>query len=106
MNLFDILSVIAALVIFITAVARLNDIKRTQTTKRWWVRRLGLFLVIVSMVMLISSYFTISAPYWNSIMSLTGLWGFALTWLTTPNMPPWWNYITKHDPQASHDEYQ
>lgn len=100
MNLFDMLIVIAATLILITAFARLNDIRRTQTGKRWWVRRVGLLLVSVSMVMMIASYFTVATPYWNQVMRLTGLWGFALTWLTTPGMPPWWKYISKYDPKV------
>ena len=99
MNLFDILCVIAALIIVITAVARLNDIKRGQNSKRWWVRRLGLLFVTVSMVMLIASYFTVASPYWNAIMRFTGLWGFCLTWITTPGMPPWHRYISRYDPK-------
>lgn len=100
MNLFDMLIVIAATLILITAVTRLNDIRRTQTSKRWWARRVGLLLVSVSMVMMIASYFTVATPYWNQIMRLTGLWGFALTWITTPGMPPWWKYISKYDPKV------
>jgi NADH:ubiquinone oxidoreductase subunit 6 (subunit J) len=96
-NLFDILYIIAALLIFITAVARLNDIKKEQNSKRWWVRRVGLLFVSVSMVMVVASYFTTATPYWNHIMKITGLWGFALTWLTTPGMPPWWRYISRYD---------
>lgn len=94
MNLFDIVCCITAVFILVTAVASLNDIKRTQTSKRWWTRRLGLLLVSVSMILIIASYFTVAAPYWNAIMQLTGLLGFALTWLTTPGMPPWWKYIS------------
>ena len=100
MNLFDILCVIPAVILFITAVARLNDVKRHQSSKRWWVRRFGLLLVSVSMAMLVASYFTIGTPYWNQTMRLTGIWGFALTWLTTPGMPPWWKYISKYDPKV------
>lgn len=100
MNLFDIMCIIAAVVIFVTAIARLNDVKRSQNSKRWWVRRVGLLLVSVSMVMMIAAYFTVGTPYWNQVMRLTGLWGFALTWLTTPGMPPWWKYISKYDPKA------
>lgn len=100
MNLFDILIVIAAALILITAFARLNDIKRHQTSKRWWVRRIGLLFVSVSMVMMIASYFTVATPYWNQAMRLLGLWGFALTWITTPGMPPWWKYISKYDPKV------
>lgn len=97
MNLFDVLCIIAAVLIFVTAVARLNDIKREQRSKRWWARRVGLMLVSVSMFMMIMSYFTVATPHWNSFMRITGLWGFALTWLTTPGMPPWWKYISRYD---------
>lgn len=97
MNLFDILSLIPAFVILVTAVARLNDIKRTQNSKRWWIRRVGLLFVSVSMVMFVASYFTIGTPYWNLVMKFLGLWGFALTWLTTPNMKPWWQWISRYD---------
>ncbi|QKW95606.1 hypothetical protein AXL3_25 [Stenotrophomonas phage vB_SmaS-AXL_3] len=100
MNLFDILIVIAAFVILITALARLNDIKRSQKSKRWWVRRVGLLFVSVSMVMMIMSYFTVATPYWNQVMRILGLWGFALTWVTTPGMPPWWRWISRYDPKA------
>ena len=100
MNLIDILIVVAAFLILITAIARLNDIKRCQTQKRWWARRVGLLFVSVSMVMMIASYFTISTPYWNSIMRVVGLWGFALTWLTTPGMPPWSKWISRYDPKV------
>lgn len=97
MNLFDIMCVIAALLILVTAVARINDIKRDKSEVRWWVRRIGLLLVSVSMVLLIASYFTVASPYWNPTMKITGLWGFCLTWLTTPNMPPWWKWISRYD---------
>lgn len=101
MNLFDILCIIPALVILVTAIARLNDIKRTQYSKRWWIRRIGLLFVSVAMVMAIMSYFTIASPYWNPSMKFLGLWGFALSWLTTPGMPPWWRYISKYDPKST-----
>lgn len=97
MNMFDILIIVAALLISVTAVARLNDIKRSQNSKRWWVRRVGLLLVTVSMVMVVASYFTLATPYWVQVQRFTGLWGFALTWLTTPGMPPWWKYISRCD---------
>jgi hypothetical protein len=30
-------------------------------------------------------------PNWRSVLLS---WGFAISWLTSPNMPPWWNTIT------------
>ena len=104
MTIFDILCVIAAVIILITATARLNDIKRERTEKRWWIRRVGLLLVAVSMVLLIASYFTVSSPHWNDIMRLCGLWGFTFTWVTTPGMPPWWKWISRYDPAMDEAE--
>lgn len=97
MTLVDIMYVIAALFLLVTAVSRINDIKRDQNGKRWWIRRLGLLMVSVSMVMIIASYVTVPGPYWRNTQRLLGLWGFVFTWLTTPGMPPWWKYISKYD---------
>lgn len=97
MNAYDFACVIAAVLILATALARLNDIKKSQKSKRWWVRRVGLGLVSVSMVMFIASYFTVSAPYWANVRQLFGLYGFLLTWMTTPGMPPWWKYVSRND---------
>jgi hypothetical protein len=30
-------------------------------------------------------------PNWRGVLLS---WGFAISWLTSPNMPPWWNTIT------------
>lgn len=97
MNLFDVSLIIAALLIFITALARVNDINKTQMGKRWWVRRIGLLFVATAMVMFIASYFTVATKYWFSAMKFFTLWGFCLTWMTTPGMPPWWKYISRYD---------
>lgn len=98
MNLYDLLYCLGALVILVTAIARLDDIKRTQNSKRWWVRRVGLLLVTASMMMFIASHFSVGAAYWNEITKLMAIWGWALTWITTPGLPPWWKYITRNDP--------
>ena len=103
MSLFDFVCIVAGVLVLITALARLNDIKRTQNTKRWWFRRVGLLLVSVSMTMVIAAYFTTGTPYWNDIMKGTGLWGFALTWITTPGMPPWWKWISRYDSSDAGD---
>jgi hypothetical protein len=96
-SVFDIFCAIAAIIILITAVARLDDIKRSQQSVRWWMRRIGLLMVSVAMIMLLASYVTVGAPNWVPIQKILGLWGIALTWLTTPGMPPWWKYITRND---------
>lgn len=101
MNLYQLLCVIPAFLILVTALARLNDIKRSQNSKRWWVRRIGLLGVFVSMTMLIAGFFFTFAPYWRPVTALSGLWGVLLTWMTTPGMPPWWKYIARNDSPES-----
>lgn len=81
----------ALVVTLITAVARLNDIDQEDTSKRWHVRRAGLSIVAAS------SAAMLFAPVMGVHMSLGCValaWGFALTWLTTPEMPPWWRWIS------------
>ena len=97
MNIYDLLIVVAAIIILVTAVARINDIKKEQKSKRWWARRIGLFLVSVAMIMVVASYFFTQGPHWFQIARLFTLWGVALTWLTTPGLPPWWRYISRYD---------
>lgn len=99
MNLYDVACILAAFLILVTALARLNDIKRSQNAKRWWVRRVGLLMVFVAMAMFIAGFFTTYAAYWSQIRQLFTLWGVLLTWMTTPGMPPWHKYISRHDPK-------
>lgn len=86
-----ILCVIALLIIGITAVARLNDIKRDQLTLQWHARRLGLVLIgVACVVLVVRPLYGFAAPSaWEALL----YWGQALTWITTPNMPPWHKYI-------------
>lgn len=97
MSLFELFCVIPAFLILVTALARLNDIKKTQTQKRWWIRRVGLLLVFVGMVLFIGGFFFTYATGWRQIMALCSLWGVLLTWMTTPGMPPWHKYIARND---------
>lgn len=97
MTLYQLLCVIPAFLILVTALARLNDIKIVQRSKRWIVRRCGLLMVFVSMTIFVAAHFFTFAPYWWQIMTFTGLWGVCLTWMTTPGMPPWWKYIARND---------
>lgn len=81
----------AWIVIGLTAAARLHDI--TDLGKRWFIRRLGMILVASGALALILAPllgYSNSFPTWRSSCIY---WGFALSWLTTPNMPPWWKYI-------------
>jgi hypothetical protein len=97
-TVFDLLFLFPALIILVTAVARLNDIKRDQRSPMWWARRVGLGATSVGMLMFLASFFAEPTRYWNETMKLAVLWGFALTWITTPNMVPWYKYITRFNP--------
>lgn len=82
----------AWIIVGLTAAARLHDI--TELGKRWFVRRLGMILVASGALALITAPvlgYSNSFPTWRSSCIY---WGFALSWLTTPNMPPWWKYIS------------
>ena len=96
-GLYDWLLMLAAFVILLIAVARINDIKPSQNSKRWWARRIGLLMVFVSMTMFITAYFTVTAPYWDPTRRFIMLFGWMLTWITTPDQPPFWKYISKTD---------
>lgn len=85
-------SVPALTIVWLTAVARVNDI--TAPGRRWHVRRFALVLVGTGAVALLARpFFIVSAPY-PTWIELYFVWGFALTWMTTPNMPPWFRYIS------------
>lgn len=85
------LSLPALAIMAITAVVRLQDI--TEIGTRWFVRRLGMILVGMASVSLAAAPvmgYSASFPSWRGVLLY---WGVALTWLTTPHMPPWWKYI-------------
>lgn len=96
-GLYDWFMMFAALVILLVALARINDIKPSQNSKRWWSRRIGLLMVFVSMTMFIAAYFTVTAPYWEQTRRALMFYGFMISWITTPGQPPFWKYISKND---------
>lgn len=79
------------LILIVTCIARVNDIGRSREF-RWHVRRLGFTLVGAA-----SCWFILS-PLGNfqyvGETALAFLAGHSMVWVTTPNMPPWWRYIT------------
>lgn len=87
------LTVPASLVIAITALARANDIGAERTGWSWQLRKIGLVMAGAGAVMMMSTPFLDDPrfPGWRIVLIL---WGFAFTWITTPNMPPWTYYIT------------
>lgn len=81
------ISSLALLVIAITALARVNDMKIKLSGKRWAFRRLGLVMAAAGAV---GVGLLGGTPTWNEAMLHLGV---AVTWFTTPNMPPWWRWI-------------
>lgn len=83
----------AFLVLMLTVVARLKDL--TDMRARSQFRRLGLILVGAASLIYFMAPLTNSPhpfPTWKLALLA---WGMALTWVTTPNMPPWWKYISR-----------
>lgn len=82
----------ADIIILLTAIARLNDLGTEKHSKRWQVRRMGfIFAGVAALGFILTPFETI--PQYASWKGLLLHWGVALTWFTTPNMPPWWKYI-------------
>lgn len=88
-----LLSLPALTILFVTAVARLDDIGMDKVELQWQVRRLGLVMVASSAIVYSVAPFTIY-PKWPSWITVGMTWGVALAWLTTPSLPPWYKYIT------------
>lgn len=85
-------SVPALAIIMLTAMARAQDIRGNDL--RSFARRMGFILAgagAFSLALAPVLGYSNSFPSWRAV---TLYWGFALTWLTTPNMPPWWSYIS------------
>jgi hypothetical protein len=91
-----LVSLPAYLLIIITALARVNDIRPTQASKRWQFRRFGLSLVAAACGMFALMPFG-EVPRYPTWLATGFTWGLAFSWLTTPNMPPWWRYIAGKD---------
>lgn len=85
-----LISLVCLSLIGLTALARLNDIPHDYTSRRWQIRRLGLILGGAACINLSVAMLT-EPPQWREVMLYLGVW---LTWFTTPNMPPWWRYIS------------
>lgn len=88
-----LLSSVSLVIIMVTALVRANLIGSERTEKRWHLRRFGLVLVGLASVWLILAPFgaVMDFPTWKETMLR---WGFAISWLTTPGMPPWWRLVT------------
>lgn len=82
----------ALLFITITAIARLNDIGPDRKGWVWQLRRMGLALTGAGSLMFLLMPFA-EVPRYTSWQGTSLIWGFALSWFTSPHMPPWWDFI-------------
>lgn len=93
--LFYIVSLLCAILLFVIAVARLNDMGRTTHNDwHWWLRRVGMILVALS------SALVAAAPMYShrvTLVEVSMILGVAFCWITTPNQPPLWKFIFKGD---------
>lgn len=81
----------ALIIIALTALARVNDIREDRVTWHWQARRLFLSMAGTAGVAFIFAPFGDGEfPTWRGLLVA---WGVAGTWLTTPGMPPWSEYI-------------
>ncbi len=95
MNAWYLVAVPAWLIIIVTAAARLHDLGREHWAIRYHVRRIGLMGVGAIAAIMLTTPFTVdrwfyAAPTWRSAMIA---WSWALVWLTTEGVPPWYDYI-------------
>jgi hypothetical protein len=82
-----------SLINLITCVARVNDMSSHDHDWRWHLRKLGFIVAGTASVAFLTQPFTLGArfPSWSAVMLA---WGVAASWFTTPNMVPWWRYIS------------
>lgn len=95
MNAWYLITAPAWLVIIITAAARLHDLGPEHWAFRYHVRRIGLIGVGAIAAIMLATPFTAdrwfyATPTWRSGMIA---WSWALVWLTTEGMPPWYDYV-------------
>lgn len=81
----------AIAVIILTTLSRANDINVEMTSASWQLRRVGLVLITLYVVVqLVAPVVAKGVTTWNEV---AGLWGFALMMLTSPGQPPWAKYV-------------
>lgn len=95
MNTWYLIAAPAWLILVITAAARLHDLGPSHWDLRYHLRRLGLAAVGAISAIMLATPFTVdrwfyAEPTWRGAMNA---WAWALVWLTTEGIPPWWDYI-------------
>lgn len=90
-----LISFLSLAIVIVTAFARVNDMNPHLTGIRWHFRRAGLVFAGAGAFAVLANHFPVwgNPVEWNETLLYTG---FAMSWLTTPNMPPWWRWISGH----------
>lgn len=83
---FPALSIIAA-----TSLVRIVDMQGWEIHHA--IRRTGFLMVLAFATAIAVSPFT-DTPTFPTWTMMVGCWGLAGCWLTTPNMPPWWKWVS------------
>ena len=95
MNAWYFIAAPALLILVITAACRLADIGRDKWTLRDHVRRLG--LIGVGFVMAVMLLAPVTADWWRysraTWETAVIAWAWTFVWVTTPGMPPWFDFI-------------
>lgn len=96
MNIWYLLQAPAWIIVFVTACARFDDIKKCDRSLFWHSRRLSLMLSATVATIMVMTPFTESRYLLpeNSWRGLMIGWAWAGTWLTTPNHKPWFEWLT------------
>lgn len=79
----------AYLIVGMTSLARANDLVEDGMMQD--TRRLGFAIMAGMALMFIFEPISGSFPRWPRVFAM---WSLALVWLTTPNLPPWWEWAT------------
>lgn len=88
------LAIPPCLVIIITAWCRVTDMSAQITDWSSEMRKVGLTLAGSGGGVVLAGPFGLY-QFFPSFELLVLLYGFAFSWFTTPNMVPWWQYISQ-----------
>lgn len=80
-------------VVILTVIVRINDLPITQQGALWSTRRMG--LVLMGMWALSLAVGPLLGAGWPTWRPVIGVWGVALTMITSPHQPPWWAYVSR-----------
>jgi hypothetical protein len=85
----------ALIVLSVTALVRANDIPWKRKEWYWHLRRLAMVIIGgASAAWLFEPFWPLHNIWVYRGLTLAIAWSFAITWITTPGLPPWWKYIT------------